>query len=358
MKKIKKQTNPIHVIICMVILIFGSILVTGCPIPDVIQTSADKAATIIENGMTTADFNSDQWRAEVDKIATQLDAVEPQAANDVRDILAKTVATTGTEFRCDTDFVHERVRQDLQRIADKLRKKQTTPPIPAFCQFTPPGGIDMKYRPAFVTFYGYDFKYREANSSVPGGYTETKQVKTYLVSDEGEIPLDQWTDFITHYELTVKTAPSDTIPICNKTNRHIVLRTNSGMELSSVGVAKLACPAAPSPQTPKPEILFGQYTHTFGWDFIRNGQNGATTYYEYGGDCAAGYHRTRYEITEIGKSGDAGCKFNKWVNNDEHSCKINVTSWFGVYGSSSCNTKIYESGDTPPTPAAPPCPCW
>lgn len=357
MKKIKNQTDPIHVIICMLILLCGIVFVAGC-ISNPFQSTADRAAAVIDNGIITADFNSDQWRAEVDKIATQLDAIEPKVAQDVRDILAKTIATTGTELRCNADFIHERTRQDLQRLSDSLKGKPTTPPLPTFCQVVPTG-IDMNNRPNFVEFYGYDFKLRQRDSNSPSGYNETARVKAFLKYDGGEIPLDSWTDLPTHYVLTVKTAQSDTIPICNKTNRHIVLRTNDGTELSSIGVAQLTCPTAPTPtQPPKPERSFYQKTDPFGWDFIANGQNGATTYRYYGGACSAGYHRTRYMITPEDISGDAGCAFEKWDSSDVYSCKIKVRLWFGVYGKENCNINIYEAGDAQPTPPTPPCPCW
>jgi hypothetical protein len=351
MKKSTKQVD-LQITICLLILLFGIILVAGCDIPNPFMTTAERAAQTIDNALVTADFNSDQWRAEVDKLATQLDQIEPKIAQDVRDILAKTIATAGTEIRCNIDFVHERTRQDLQRLSDSLRGRPTTPPQPSFCQVVPTG-VDMNNRPNFVEFYGYDFKLRQRDSNSPGGYNETNRVKAFLKFDGGETPLDSWTDIPTHYLLTVKTSQSDTIPICNKDNRHIVLRANDGTELSSIGVVKFTCPKAAPPPAPKPERTFYTIIEPFGAD-----PWGHTDNRQYGGACSAGYHRSRYLVTEEGISGNAGCYFNKWVDSDEHSCKIDVRFWEDLWGGLNCNIKIFEAGDVQPPNPDPPCPCW
>lgn len=361
MKKSKKQANLSqnlnHIFPCLLILSV-LIILSGCiDLGNLIdlRTPAQKAAQAIDDVLVTADFNSAQWRAEVDKLATQLDKIESNAAQDVRDILAKTVATTGTEIRCNVDFIHERTRQDLQRLSDTLRGKPTTPPLPTFCQVVPTG-VDMNHRPNFVEFYGYDFKLRQRDSNSPGGYNETKRVNAFLTSDGGEVPLDSWIDVPTHYLLTVKTSQSDTIPICNKENRHIVLRSYDGIELSSIGVAKFTCPTAPPAPSPQPEKSFYTVSDSYGWSFPD--PLGHTTNREYGGACSAGYHRSRYMVTAESISGGAGCYFDHWVSNDEYMCKINVRFWYDVGGSVKCNINIFQAGDVPPTPPTPPCPCW
>lgn len=338
---------------CLILFFFVAILtVSGCINIDT-RTPAEKAAQAIDDAMTTIDWNSDQWRTEVDKLSTKLETLESNAAQDVKDIAAKSIASGGQEIKCSVDFMRDRTKQDLQRLADKLRGKPTTPPLPTFCAVVP-SGVDMNNRPNFVEFYGYDFKLRERSSS--GTYTETARVRTFLVSDSGETPLDSWTDLPTHYLLTVKTAPSDTIPICNKENRHIVLRSIEGQQISSIGVSKLSCPTAPPAPPPKPEISFYFTREPYGWSFPD--PLGHRTDREFGGACAAGYHRSRYMVTPENVGGSASCYFNNWVSDDENMCKISVHFWYDVGGSVTCNIKIFQAGDVQPAPTPPPCPCW
>lgn len=342
--------------ICLVLVLIASS--SGC-IDQIIGNPATKAAAEIENAINTADFNSEQWRAQLDKLATKLETLESNAAQDVKDIEGKTVADTGMEAMCGVDFIRERTRQDLQRVADKLRGKRTTPPLPSFCGVVPPG-LDMNHRQDFVYFYGYDLKLRDRDPLNPSRYIETKNVKTFLTYDGGEIQLDQWTDIQNHYLLSVKTSANDDIPLCNKANRHIVLKSNDGVELSSIGVSKLTCPAPPPGPTPEPEKNFvpGTLVEVFGNSFPA--PDGHRYDKEYGGACDAGYHRSNYYVYSSGKSGLGGadCTFNNWVGDDESMCKISVHYWHDASTNAKCNIGIKEAGNVQPTPPAPPCPCW
>jgi hypothetical protein len=208
----------------------------------------------------------------------------------------------------------------------------------------------MARRPKFLSFYGYDFKVRERDRADPSTYREIKQVRAYLAYSGGpEIPLDDWTDFPTHYLLTIKTAEHDTIPLCNKENRHVILRANDGTELSSIGVAKAACPPAPPAPPPLPEKNYYTHIETFSAGI------GDTDNREFGGDCSQGYRRARYSINAQNKK-RAGCYFDHWVG-DEHSCKINVRFWADPLGKVDCEIKIFEKGEQLPPPPPPPCPC-
>ena len=316
------------------------------------RTPTEMAAQSIDQAIASIDSNSDQWRNEVDKLGTKLETIESNAAQDVKDIAAKSIASGGQEIKCSTDFIRTRTKQDLQRLADKLRGKPTTPPLPTFCAVVPTG-VDMNRRPNFVEFYGYDFKLRERTSS--GTYIETPRVQAFLVSDSGETQLSSWTDLPTHYLLTIKTAPSDTIPICNKENRHIVLKSIDGQQLSSIGVSKLTCPTPPPQPTPKPETSY-YYTHdTYGASLFAGGR----TDREYGGPCSAGYHRSNYLVSADAKNGNADCYINNWVGDDPNLCKISVHFWADApNGGVTCDIRILQAGDTPPAPPTPPCPCW
>lgn len=337
--------------ICIMILfLILNITFSGCLIDT--KTPAERAALTIDDAITSINWNSDQWRTEIDKLGTKLETIESNAAQDIKDIAAKSIASGGQEIKCSVDFMRARTKEDLQRIADKLRGKPTTPPLPTFCAVVPTG-LDMNHRPNFVEFYGYDFKLRERSSSNPSNYVETKRVRAFLVFDGGEIQLDSWTDIPTHYLMTIKTSQSDTIPICNKENRHIVLRTYDGTELSSIGVSKFSCPKAPPPPSPLHEKSFYYTRYSYGssapWGFSENR--------DFGGTCEQGYHRSRYLISEEDKSGSAGCYFNNWVG-DEKNCKVNVRLWTDAFSGLKCSITIWQTGDVQPAQPDPPCPCW
>ena len=338
------------------VLVFLVLILTfsGCIKFDTV-TPAEKAAEAIDNMLATSNFQSDQWRAEVEKLGIKLETIESNAAQDVKDIAVKTIATGGQEMRCDADFLRTRTKQDLQRLADKLRGKPTTPPLPTLC--IPPDGVNMNSRPDFLEYYGYDFKLRERDPKNPARYIETKRVRGFLVYDGGEIELsDTLMDINTHYKLTMKTS-EDKNPICNKENRHIILRSIDGVEISSVGVAKKTCPTAPSTPPPYPEKSFG-FTRFSLWSGSADPGDKAQTQ-EFGGSCEAGYHRTRYLLTEEDKNKNSGCTFLGWTSNDEKMCKVKILlaaeKWGGAI---TCKIQIWNEGDIQPAPPTPACPCW
>lgn len=338
-----KRIN-LRILVCLVVL--QSCIDTATPV--------DKAVVEIDKVLKSSAWQSDLWRGEVDRLVTKLETIDEDIGRQASYIVGKSIASGGAEIRCDVDFMRDRMKQDLQNLRDHLLGKPIQLPPPKFCGVEP-SGIEMEHRPAFLEFYGYDLIVREyiGNSSE---FNEIRQVHAFLVYDGGEIDLEPWTDFPTHYKMTIKTSQSDNIPLCNKDGRHIVFRiTSTGAPLgNSVGIARASCPVAPTPLPPKPEQLYYQTTETigavvpgFGWTDNR----------EYGGACSTDYHRSRQTLNFTEKVGGAGCYFVEWKG-DENSCKIEVRLWVDAFSGGKCEVKIFEIGNPQPPPAAPPCDCW
>ena len=87
--------------------------------------------------------------------------------NDVQNLVTTSVAATGQEFRCNVDFLRDRVKRGLSNTIIKLknlvllRKKASLQPIPliqpTFCSCTP-NEIDLNNdKTKSVQVYGYDF---------------------------------------------------------------------------------------------------------------------------------------------------------------------------------------------------------
>lgn len=87
--------------------------------------------------------------------------------NDIQNLVTTTIAATGVEFRCNVDFLRNRVKQGLKNTIIKLKnlvaikKKLPQQPVPAieptFCSCTP-NVVDLNNESTkSVQIFGYDF---------------------------------------------------------------------------------------------------------------------------------------------------------------------------------------------------------
>lgn len=317
---------------------------------------ANKAADQIDATIAALDQNSAEWQQLVNKLVDDLKKEREAAANDVQAIITRGTATAGVEFRCDADFVGNRVKEDLQRLSAKLRGKTPPPLEPHICQlaFSPPqtdqAHINMANVPDEVLFYGYNFDITSENG-----------LQMVLKHRDGELPIQQWTNKPTHYLLTLKTARTDGVPMCNLRDRAIALRWGS-RELYSLGVIAAVCPEQPPTPTPLPERdLAGvpPVTDTAYGKFI----GGTGLDREYGSACSSGYRRASYQVIEQAGQGPASATALGWVDDDENNCKIKVH--YSIAASSpnpnpnfiEAKIIIREQGKQLPAPERPPCLC-
>lgn len=152
------------------------IAASGCGSIDKAQSDIDGAINAL-NG-TDADFRS---------ILTHLEAQLPQErkalVNEVKLMLEGAIAASATQVRCQTDFIDQRLRMDLQnlKIINLLVKEKVSAVTPWPCGSSPTGlSVDAQahdeYKPPGLQIYGFDLT--QLNEKLPQIPTPTIAVET------------------------------------------------------------------------------------------------------------------------------------------------------------------------------------
>ena len=152
-----------------------------------IETPLDKAIDAVDRLSALLERNSDDWEAIAERVLDEL-PVEARSLIDheVNNVIQRGIAASGVEFRCDVDFLRNRVREDLYRLkAELLHRKgvnvQAPARTPVFCHTVPevvePGT-------SWLTFYGDDFDAAEVQVLAADGPAERRRV-SYPVTPEG-----------------------------------------------------------------------------------------------------------------------------------------------------------------------------
>ena len=134
--------------------------ISGCVDFQPLADSIDKAVSVLDDAIFKLDNANADWQKILEETRDQLtDSAQSTIRNEVSNTLTRAVATTGVEFRCDTDFIRTRVRQDLIRIRAHLLGETPPAVIPALCQVVP-SQVDLSLEPnrrSSIGYYGYDF---------------------------------------------------------------------------------------------------------------------------------------------------------------------------------------------------------
>jgi len=164
-------------LLTMLLLLFGKCKET-------IDKSITQATTAIDNaiigiGDATAGLgnNIDAAAANIQSILDDLDdkiigEAREIIDTDVAELASNTIAVTGIEFRCNVDFLGNRVKRKLEQLKRKLLFKKPLPIEPVICQVVPPI-VDMSVSANErnkITISGYDLK-------------KDGDLKMYLVND-------------------------------------------------------------------------------------------------------------------------------------------------------------------------------
>jgi hypothetical protein len=308
----------------------------------------------IEAAIASLDKNSADWQATLKTLSDDVRSLETQTANDIDLIAQRGIAAAGAEFRCDADFLGNRVKEELHALLAKVRGKAPPPRQPAICHvvFSPAKEVkatkavlDMVTRPKELLYYGYNL------GGVPG-------ITAILKHDAGEVSLQPWLNWPSPYLMTLTTAEG-AAPLCNLTGRRILVRHGSD-EKSSIGVIPLECPKAPPapPQTVstlinKTDTAYGNYVGGFGQDR------------DYGGACSPGFRRRSFQVIHTASQGAANCDDGKWSDpSNSNDCRVRVHYSIGPSfpnpsaNYATCQLKILEESIPQPPPPPPPCPCW
>ncbi len=322
------------------------------------QTDRDRVLTRIDEVIAALDRNSSGWQDIVRSLSADVQQLEAATARDIDSIAARGIAQGGTEFRCNADFIGARVKEDLRRLADRLRGRTPQPAEPIVCQvlFSPGQegsyALNMAARPNEVSFYGYNFDITSPNA-----------IELALRHSGGEASLMSWTAQPTHYLISFSIASSGNT-LCNKQNRKIVLKFGA-RELYSLNVVPASCPPAPTPLPEKArDKVFAEAEGRVWTDqqFDR----------EYGGECSPGYQRTMAVVAQTENRLNGQCTNGGWSDsNNLSSCRIKVHFNLPKHcdplkpgpclapnpsaSHAKCEVTVYEKGVQRPAPPCPAC---
>lgn len=212
-----------------------SILLSGCGIGDKIDNLTDKVSDVagdtvasLNSAIDTLERNSSSWQSVLQDTTKQLTKdAQSTVRNEVSDLLNRSVAATGTELRCDADFIGARVRQALVRIRARLLNQPIPPVEPALCHVVPPA-VDMALDPSRrnkLEFFGYDF--------------DTTPIKVSLQDQSRTLDVSTSLDRPTHYHMTLNLGANG-VPVSAASNR-LTLEWQQRL-ISSIAVIQPATP--------------------------------------------------------------------------------------------------------------------
>lgn len=189
------------------------LLLSGCSMPGKVDDAVDELANfggLIDKAMDDIRNDNTRWQSIVRELGQKLPAeVQSTVRVEMEQLVARSIAKTGEEFRCNVDFMAARAIASLQRIKAMLLNKDANqvfePVPPSFCQVTPEK-LDMNLsaeRRQTVDLSGYGFDSKDVTG---------QPLKVLLVgnSPSESVPLSE--DRIgrtTHYHLVLNLAGED-----------------------------------------------------------------------------------------------------------------------------------------------------
>lgn len=205
------------------------------------ESIGEKAARIVaEDVLPKLTEESGQWRNLLEETR---DKIPEELRHEFDLAFQRAIDAAGTEFRCGVEFIHTRLRQDLETLSAKWLGQGGGPSLePHFCSIRPGEviALDGNDRPkdqAWLVFVGYDFS----------DYDNQLLVRVWLENTDGQMTdiTNCCLDNPTHYNLTVD---FDEITFTPDTRR-LVLMSPGGEILKTVGINH----APPEPVAPAEE---------------------------------------------------------------------------------------------------------
>lgn len=241
-------------------------LVASCDLVDKIddlfdfaQDTRQSTENVLRDALDALDRNSAAWQQVLRDAQEKLtDDAQSTIRNELNDILQRGIAAAGGEFRCNTDFVADRVRAAVQRLLARVTGKPVPPLEPGLCNVIPLA-IDRSLVPGRVNrveFYGYDF--------------DRTDIRARLVNSNGKRDITTHLSKPTHYHMVLNLGGNG-VPLSGKSQK---IRIFYGSEmLSELPVIQ---PATPICKTRVANAAIGTITymppHTHGdRDFYGHG---------------------------------------------------------------------------------------
>ncbi len=211
------------------------IMISGCSIGDKIDKATDTVSDVtgdtvaaLDNAIDALDRNSSSWQTVLQETTQKLTAdAQSTIRTEISNLLNRSVAATGTELRCNMDFIGSRVRQALVRIRARLLHQPIPPVEPALCHVVP-AAVDMALdanRRNKLEFFGYDF--------------DTTPIKVTLQDQSRILDVSSHLDRLTHYHMTLNLGANG-VPLSSASNRLTLEWENR--PISSIAVIQPATP--------------------------------------------------------------------------------------------------------------------
>jgi hypothetical protein len=147
-------------------------LLGGCKIGG----SIDRGITILDKAIGTLDNGSKQWQQVLRETQKELVAASQSTlSNEVSNLASKAVSDIGVETKCYTDFMRDRVKEDLKRLRSNLTGESINL-MPVFCKPTP---TDIDY--ALVQ------QNRQNSIEIAGYNLDSANLKVILQNNSGNV---------------------------------------------------------------------------------------------------------------------------------------------------------------------------
>lgn len=168
----------------------------GSCIPDIKDPLKDwetKTKNLLDDALAALNNASADWQRILEQLKEDLPKeVQSTIRVEVANLISRSIAQGGVEFRCNVDFIRVRVRQALERIKIKFVGGNPSPVEPGICQVVPIAveRVLVPDRIKQVEFYGYDFD-------------QASDLKVTLEGTNGRQDVTSKLNRPTHYAMTL-----------------------------------------------------------------------------------------------------------------------------------------------------------
>jgi len=206
--------SKIYVELLILILVMFS-LFSGCINP--FYDPVKKAVEEIDEAIFRLDAANADWQTIVTETRDKMtDNAQSTIKNEVNDVLMRGIAASGTEFKCEVDFLRLRVRQDLIRIRAKYTGEPIGPKVPDHCTIIP-SSVDMARYPQDlnqIEINGWDF-------------SESQKASLTLVTSDGKnINVTDHLHVNSHYKMLINLGANGIL--LTKTSEKLILQYQHG----------------------------------------------------------------------------------------------------------------------------------
>ncbi|MCC6725463.1 MAG: hypothetical protein IT258_13225 [Saprospiraceae bacterium] len=214
----------------ILVLLTSFFLFSSCSaIQDFLENNGNRTVALINDAIDKVTSQSASWQTTLTELESKLiKDTQSTVRTEVSNLADRTVAVAGTEFRCNSDFLGNRVVQELERIKARYCGKTVPERVPAICQVVP-SAVDMSLEPGRrgqIDITGYDFD-------------NQPNLRLYLVAGGLKMDVSASLNKLSHYQMVINLGQNGVLLNENSTN--LMLEYN-GKELSSIPITQPIIP--------------------------------------------------------------------------------------------------------------------